>query len=144
MEYWQKNICELSACNCIKKRIQQRYFPVNIAKFLRTTFLYNTSGGCFLILHVKTKFQNLIWPLRVLTYNSDWLRRNFCEGTKTVDVFHHLSMVLWNNMSVASSNLPSGIRRCNQNRKVPGSNLTWCEAPGDLWLYYTKTQWYIG
>ena len=30
-----------------KKRLQQRYFPVEFAKFLRTTFLQNTSGECF-------------------------------------------------------------------------------------------------
>ena len=27
------------ACNFIKKRLQHRCFPVNIAKYLRTTFL---------------------------------------------------------------------------------------------------------
>ena len=30
-----------------KKRFWHRCFPVNFAKFLRTSFLYNTSGGCF-------------------------------------------------------------------------------------------------
>ena len=29
------------------KRLQHRYFLVNIAKFLRTPFLRKTSGGCF-------------------------------------------------------------------------------------------------
>ena len=29
--------------NLSKKRLQHRYFPVNIAKFLRTPFLHNTS-----------------------------------------------------------------------------------------------------
>ena len=32
-----KNVAE--AWNFIKKRLQHRYFPVNIAKFLRTAFL---------------------------------------------------------------------------------------------------------
>ena len=32
------------ACNFIKKRLWRRYFSVNIAKFLRTPFLQNTSG----------------------------------------------------------------------------------------------------
>ena len=30
----------------IKKRLQHKYFPANIAKFLRTAFVINTSG-CF-------------------------------------------------------------------------------------------------
>ena len=29
------------------KRIQHRCFPVKSAKFLRTSFLQNSSGGCF-------------------------------------------------------------------------------------------------
>ena len=35
------------ACNFIKKRTQHRSFLVNIAKFSRTAFLQNNSGGCF-------------------------------------------------------------------------------------------------
>ena len=31
----------------IKKRLWHKCFPVNFAKFLRTPFLQNTSGGCF-------------------------------------------------------------------------------------------------
>ena len=34
----------LQACNFIKKRHQQRYFPVNFAKILRTPFSQITSG----------------------------------------------------------------------------------------------------
>ena len=33
----------------IKKILQHRCFPVNIAKVLRTAFLQNFSGGCFCI-----------------------------------------------------------------------------------------------
>ena len=33
--------------NFTKKKLQHRYFPVNITKFLRTLFLQDTSGGCF-------------------------------------------------------------------------------------------------
>ena len=33
----------------IKQRLQHGYFPVSIAKFLRTVFLQNTSGGSFSI-----------------------------------------------------------------------------------------------
>ena len=37
----------MKACNFIKKRPQHRCFPVSLAKFLRISFLWNTSGGCF-------------------------------------------------------------------------------------------------
>ena len=40
-------VAELKACNFIKKRLQHKCFLVNIAKFLITAFLNNTSGGCF-------------------------------------------------------------------------------------------------
>ena len=35
------------ACNFIKKRLLRKCFPVKFAKFLRTLFLENISGGCF-------------------------------------------------------------------------------------------------
>ena len=41
------NVAGLMACNVIKKRLQHRCFPVNITKFIRTSFLLNISGGCF-------------------------------------------------------------------------------------------------
>ena len=31
----------------ITKRFEHRYFPVKFPKFIRTSFLQNTSGGCF-------------------------------------------------------------------------------------------------
>ena len=33
-----KKVASLNACNFIKKSLQHRYFPVNIAKFLRKSF----------------------------------------------------------------------------------------------------------
>ena len=42
-----KHLWGPQACNFIKKRLQHRCFPVKLAKFLRTPFLKNTSGGCF-------------------------------------------------------------------------------------------------
>ena len=38
----------LKACNLIKRRIQHKCFPVNIAKFLRTPTLKNISANCCL------------------------------------------------------------------------------------------------
>ena len=44
-----------SACNFIKKRFWQRCFPVNFAKFLRTSLLQYTSGRLYLSLFKNTK-----------------------------------------------------------------------------------------
>ena len=38
-----------------KKSLWHRCFPVNLAKFLRTPFLQNSSGGCFCKLQVNEK-----------------------------------------------------------------------------------------
>ena len=40
-------VLESLACSLIKKRLQDRCFPMNVAKFLGIAFLQNTSGGCF-------------------------------------------------------------------------------------------------
>ena len=40
-------VAVLKVCNFMKKRLQHRPFPVNNAKFLRTAFFINTSGGYF-------------------------------------------------------------------------------------------------
>ena len=37
------NCFSCQACNFIKKRLQHKCFPVNIAKFLRTPILWNTA-----------------------------------------------------------------------------------------------------
>ena len=47
----------LKVCNFIKKRLQHRCFPVNIAKFLRTAFSQNTSSGCFWF-HNRNKYKS--------------------------------------------------------------------------------------
>ena len=40
-------VAGLMASRFIKKSLKHRCFPVNIAKFLKTAFLLNTSGGCY-------------------------------------------------------------------------------------------------
>ena len=40
-------VAGLKSSNFIKKGLQHRYFLVNIAKFLKSLFLQNTSGDCF-------------------------------------------------------------------------------------------------
>ena len=37
----------LRSASLLKKRLQHRCFPVHFAKFLRKSFLWNTSGSCF-------------------------------------------------------------------------------------------------
>ena len=63
---WQENTCarvsfliklEASACSFIKKRLWHRCFPVNFAKFLRTSFLQNTSGWLLLTFLVLPSFR---------------------------------------------------------------------------------------
>ena len=45
--FTKKNTCA-GTCSFIKKRLQHRSFPMNIAKFLKTTFSQNTSGQLLL------------------------------------------------------------------------------------------------
>ena len=66
----------------LKKRLQHRCFPVNFEKFLRTTFLYKTSGGCFcqytsellkqhLILQYRRQYLDLLARRNQLDFNID-------------------------------------------------------------------------
>ena len=41
-------ISGLQACNFIKKRYQHKFFPLNIAEFLRTAVFIEHLGGCIL------------------------------------------------------------------------------------------------
>ena len=43
-----KQFLLLQVCNFIKMELQHRFFPVNFAKLLRTTFLQNTFGRLLL------------------------------------------------------------------------------------------------
>ena len=51
---WQSFFFNKIVLDLQKKRLWYRCFPVNFTKFLRTTFLQNTSGDCFCILLVDT------------------------------------------------------------------------------------------
>ena len=62
------NVVGLKACNFIKKRLQHRFFLINIAKFLRTVFLQNTSGGCFYT-HGWVAFANDYHELKLFKFN---------------------------------------------------------------------------
>ena len=43
LEFLFNKVADLKACNFIKKRLQYRCLPVNIAKLLKTAFVYRTS-----------------------------------------------------------------------------------------------------
>ena len=64
MEFLFIKVTCLKAYNFDKRRLWHRYFPVNIAKFLRTAFLQNTSDGCFRVywqpLQVFMEFVSMI------------------------------------------------------------------------------------
>ena len=49
-----------SGLNFLKKRLWHRFFPVNFAKFLRTSFLQDTSGRLLLHHYVES------WPLKIV------------------------------------------------------------------------------
>ena len=62
--YFNKVACRL--VTLLKKRLRQRCFPVNFAKFLRTAFLQNTFGR--LLLLVNTNWSLFLYFI----YNSAW------------------------------------------------------------------------
>ena len=49
----------LRDCNYIKKRLQNRCFPVKIAKFLRRACSQNTAVGCFYRCSIKKLFRKV-------------------------------------------------------------------------------------
>ena len=59
----------LQACKFIKKKLQQRCFPVNIAKFLRRAFFIEHFW--WLLLPFTTTFQNYYWKDRLIIVNKD-------------------------------------------------------------------------
>ena len=62
LESLSNNNAGLQACNFIKKRLQQRCFPVNIAKFLRTPILKNICERLLLeSSRSNSKTQNLLF-----------------------------------------------------------------------------------
>ena len=75
---------KLQACNFIKNRIQQRWFPLNIAKFLRTPISKNIRSvtSCFCI-DSFTKFRyfiNRLQTTKLLTIQSKFI--NLCFISK--------------------------------------------------------------
>ena len=84
----QENTCSrlytcAEACNFIKKETEaQRCLPVNFRKFLKPTFLYNNSGGCFYLMTLQPGQQH-VNSLLIKYFQSFWLRnydsvKHFC------------------------------------------------------------------
>ena len=64
LESFLKKLAWWRPATSLKKRLQQGCFPVKFAKFLRTPFLQNTSGGCFCIFlkeKLNSYFGTLLW-----------------------------------------------------------------------------------
>ena len=59
----------LQVCNLIKKRLQHRCFPVNIAKILRKLFLQNISGGYFCLNNSRK------WKIKLNNYSQTIIQR---------------------------------------------------------------------
>ena len=64
-EWLFNEVADLKACNFIKKRPQHMFFPVNIAKFLRTLILKNINKRLLLLVVPVTVclryWRNKIW-----------------------------------------------------------------------------------
>ena len=57
-------------CNFIKKRLQHRCFPVNIAKSLGTVFFYRTPPVAPSVLLIKSCMAENWWGLKVQLYST--------------------------------------------------------------------------
>ena len=76
---WSWKFLQFSQEPFVKKGLQHWCFSVNIEKFFRTTFLWNTSSGCFcivlawdlwyVILVRKLTFNNSFNEIRCITYH---------------------------------------------------------------------------
>ena len=73
----------------LQKRLWHRCFPVNFAKFLRTPFLKNTSGGCFWLYMDTKKF--CIWYFDLVLLE---IIQNFQELFCSWSTFHE-NRSLW-------------------------------------------------
>ena len=76
LESFLNNVSGLQACKFINKRLQHRRFPVNIAKFLKTTFLKEHLWG-LLLYFGQFKYQILTQSLEKLRTMGDFNFTNF-------------------------------------------------------------------
>ena len=69
----------------LKKRLWHRSFPVNFAEFLRTSFLQNTSGGCFSNRSGKHS------PRRIIFYSATLQRLHSTTNVASLQILKHTS-----------------------------------------------------
>ena len=65
LEFLFNKVAGLHACNFIKKRHENRYFPVNIAKFFRTPTLKNICEWLLLIMSIWLYFSRKFATLSI-------------------------------------------------------------------------------
>ena len=110
------NIKLLRPATLLKKRLWHRYFPVNLAKFLRAPFLQNTSVRLLLVIILANVFVS-----RLLLKQSRYLDILFllalCEQQS--NHFFFLVLISMNRDSVLSCNLHS------VSKQEEGSSLTY-------------------
>ena len=91
-------IAGLQACNFIKKILQERCFPVNFARILRTAFLQNTSGRIFWLFYIlkKTRLTQMSVDFHILQnphqeINSTWnvFNKKYLYNRKWIDRSSH-------------------------------------------------------
>ena len=82
----QENTCirdsyliELQTWKAVKKRLWHKCFPVNLAKFLRTPFLQNTSGRLLLLLAFQKQPPEVFYKKRC-----SWEFCKICRKTPVV------------------------------------------------------------
>ena len=63
---------DLRPATLLKKRLWHKRFPVDFAKFLRTSFLQNTSSGCFWTLFLITPKKYCMLVFTNLMGNKPW------------------------------------------------------------------------
>ena len=110
MEFLFNKVAALSACNFVKKKLQNRCFSVNIAKFLRTPFfLQNTSGGCFCnvqVIHFPKIHRSVLCKIIIdLLYFWDVYDVNLLKKENSAEVRHiHAEQISLYNFIVLRKN----------------------------------------
>ena len=93
-------IAGLYTCNFIKKRLLHRSFPVNIAEFLKKTFLNNIHERFLLLFKVYPSISlrqmcphMKLFMVRILPY-SDWIRKDSVKNS----IIGHFSGSAWSEL----------------------------------------------
>ena len=114
-------VAGLQACIFIKKKLQHRCFPVNIAKFLKTPILSTSANDCFCISEIQTTnnliyilTENFIFNFRIYKIFSYLLSFANFTSTEFVFVFEFFSHTISNiSRNISNVSLSSGLNRLN-------------------------------